>query len=165
MLTRSPGLRSTDCSCSASSQSRSSRLKTLCSASSCERAGGECRKRRPGAACLLGWHGWLGLGLGLAPSWGGVSSPPRGRLALLAPDGAPRSRVALRRSEPSERPQHGHPTGTQGLGRGCTRLTVSAPVVHPGGRLLAEGSAPLLPPNIADESLQILSCAPLWDKE
>lgn len=49
---------------------------------------------------------------------GGVSSPPPGRLALLAPDGAPRSRVALRRSEPSERPQHGHPTGTQGLGRG-----------------------------------------------
>lgn len=32
-------------------------------------------------------------------------------------------------------------------------------------RLLAEGSAPLLPPNIADEALQILSCAPLWDKE
>ena len=37
--------------------------------------------------------------------------------------------------------------------------------VTPGGRLLAEGSAPLLPPKIADESLQILCCAPLWDKE
>lgn len=34
-----------------------------------------------------------------------------------------------------------------------------------GDRLLAEGSSPLLPPNIADEALQILSCAPLWDKE